>query len=70
MKLSARNQLKGTVVEVKDGAINTEITLELAPGVRITSVITMDSARRLDLKEGKEVYAVVKSSNVLLAVDD
>jgi len=69
MKVSARNVLKGTVKKVVTGAVNTEVTLEIAPGVEITSMITRASAEYLGLAEGKQAYAVIKSSNVMVAVD-
>ncbi len=69
MKLSARNQLKGRVLSVTQGAVNSEVAIEVAPGVVITSIITRNSAESLALKEGSEVYAVVKASNVMVAVD-
>ena len=69
MKLSARNQLKGKVLSVTQGAVNSEVAIEVAPGVVITSIITKSSAESLALKEGSEVYAVVKASNVMVAVD-
>jgi molybdopterin-binding protein len=69
MKISARNVLKGKVKEVKPGAVNTEVTVVLAGGNEIVSIITKASAERLGLTEGKEVYAVIKASNVMIAVD-
>ncbi|MBN1945751.1 MAG: molybdopterin-binding protein [Bradymonadales bacterium] len=69
MKLSARNLLKGKVKAIHDGAVNTEVILEIAEGVEIVSVITRRSAEELELAPGKEVYAAIKASNVLLAVD-
>ncbi|BAY66399.1 molybdopterin binding protein [Calothrix brevissima NIES-22] len=69
MQVSARNSLKGTVKSVVSGAVNTEVTLEIAPGVEVTSIITKSSADKLQLAEGKEVYAVIKSSDVILAID-
>jgi molybdopterin-binding protein len=69
MKFSARNILKGTVKQVVTGAVNTEVILEIAPGVEITSIITRTSAEQLGLAEGKEAYAVIKSSNVMIAID-
>ena len=69
MKLSARNVLKGKVKQVSAGAINTEVTVELAGGNEIVSVITKASAERLGLAPGKEVYAVIKASNVMIATD-
>ncbi|MFB2898603.1 molybdopterin-binding protein [Aerosakkonemataceae cyanobacterium BLCC-F50] len=69
MKISARNTLKGTVKQVIPGAVNTEVVVELAPGVEVTSIITKASAESLGIEEGKEVYAVIKSSDVMVAVD-
>jgi molybdopterin-binding protein len=69
MKISARNILKGKVKEVKPGAVNTEVTVELAGGMSVVSVITRESAEKLGLTKGKEVYAVIKASNVMIAVD-
>ncbi|WP_017716671.1 TOBE domain-containing protein [Kamptonema formosum] len=69
MKVSARNALKGTVKQVAPGAINTEVTVEVAPGVEVVSIITKTSAENLGLAEGKEVYAVIKASDVMIAVD-
>jgi molybdopterin-binding protein len=69
MRLSARNVLKGKIVKVQRGAVNAEVTLELPGGARITSIITLGSLDSLDLREGKEAYAVIKASSVLLAVD-
>jgi molybdopterin-binding protein len=69
MKISARNILKGKVKEVKPGAVNTEVTVELAGGMSVVSVITRESADKLGLTKGKEVYAVIKASNVMIAVD-
>jgi len=69
MKLSARNMLKGKVKQVMPGAINTEVTVELAGGNEIVSVITKASAERLGLAPGKEVYAVIKATNVMIATD-
>lgn len=69
MKISARNQLKGIVKKVNEGSVNTEVVIELAPGVEITSIITKTSAESLDIEVGKQVYAVVKASNVMVGVE-
>ncbi|MGD1804934.1 TOBE domain-containing protein [Dapis sp. BLCC M126] len=69
MKISARNTFKGTIKKVVTGAVDTEITLEIAPGVEIVSVITKTSAENLGLAEGKEAYAVIKASDIIVAVD-
>jgi molybdopterin-binding protein len=70
MKLSARNLLKGKVKEVKHGAVNSEVLVELPGGMEIVSAITLQSAKRLGLIPGKDVYAMVKASNVMIAVDE
>jgi len=69
MKISARNVLKGKVVKVTAGAVNAEIVIELAGGNQIISMITKESAEKLGLAKGKEVYAVIKASNVMVAID-
>ena len=69
MKISARNTLKGKVKKVTAGAVNSEIVIELPGGAEVVSIITKASADALDLKKGKEVYAVIKASNVMIAVD-
>jgi molybdopterin-binding protein len=69
MKVSARNQLKGTIKTLTVGTVNTEVVVEVAPGVDIVSTITKASAEAMALAEGKEVYALVKASNIMLAVD-
>jgi len=69
MKISARNVLKGKVKQVNTGAINTEVTVTLAGGNEVVSVITKASAERLGLAPGKEVYAVIKATSVMIATD-
>jgi molybdopterin-binding protein len=69
MKISARNVLKGKVKSIHPGAVNTEVIVELPGGAEIVSVITKTSAESLGLTAGKEVYAVVKASNVMIATD-
>ena len=69
MKISARNMLKGKVKKVVRGAVNSEVTIELPGGMEVISIITNASVDSLGLKEGKEAYAVVKASNVMIAID-
>ena len=69
MKISARNVLKGKIIKIITGAINSEVILELPGGTQIVSVITNESVESLQLKEGKQAYAVIKASNVMIAVD-
>jgi molybdopterin-binding protein len=69
MKLSARNVLKGKVKAVKPGVVNTEVIVELPGRMELVSVITKASAQNLKLKKGSAVYAVIKASSVMIAVD-
>ena len=69
MKLSARNILKGKVVKIVRGAVNSEVTIQLSGGEQIVSIITNGSVESLGLKKGKEAYAVIKASSVMIAVD-
>jgi molybdopterin-binding protein len=69
MKLSARNVLRGTIRKVEIGAVNAEITLEIAPNVQVISIITADSVAGLDLSEGKTACAVIKATSVMVAID-
>ena len=61
--------MKGKVKKVIHGAVNSEITIELAGGAEIVSVITKTSAKNLRLAKGKEAYAIIKATNVMIAVD-
>jgi molybdopterin-binding protein len=69
MKISARNMLKGKIKQIKLGAVNTEVIIELTGGGQVVSVITKESAENLELAVGKQVYAIIKASNVMIAVD-
>jgi molybdopterin-binding protein len=69
MKLSARNVLKGKVAKIVKGAVNSEVMLELEGGAQVVSIITNTSVSSLKLKKGMEAYAVIKASNVMIAVD-
>jgi molybdate transport system regulatory protein len=69
MKLSARNVLRGTIRKIEIGAVNAELTLEIAPGVEVVSIITANSVERLNLFVDKTAYAVIKASSVMVGVD-
>ncbi len=69
MKISARNILKGKVKKLSPGAVNTEVVVELPGGQEIVSIITKESVESLGLKNGGAVYAVIKASNVMIAID-
>jgi molybdate transport system regulatory protein len=66
MKLSARNNLKGTITDIKLGAVMAKVTIDLGHGQKIVSVVTVDSVEELELKVGDEAYAVIKSTEVLI----
>jgi molybdopterin-binding protein len=67
MEISARNSLKGKIKQVLPGAVNTEVIVELANRLEVVAIITKESAERLNLTVGKEVYAVIKASDVMIA---
>ncbi len=69
MKISARNVLKGKVKAIKVGAVNSEIEVELPGGMSVVSIITKESAEKLGLKVGKDVYAIIKASSVMIGID-
>ncbi len=69
MKISARNHLKGTVKRIIPGIVSTEVTIEIAPGVEVVSVITKSSADHMHLSIGKEAYMIVKATDVMVGID-
>ena len=69
MKLGARNVIAGTVKHINVGSVNDEVIVEIPGGLEIVSVVTKSSVENLGLQKGAKVYAVVKASNVMLAVD-
>jgi molybdopterin-binding protein len=69
MKISARNALKGKVIHVQKGATTAHVKIEIASGLIVTASITNESVDSLGLKVGGEAYAVVKASDVMVAVD-
>lgn len=69
MRLSARNVLKGKIVEVKKGKTTAHVRIDIGGGVIVTSAITNDAVADLKLKKGQKAYAVVKASDVMVGVD-
>lgn len=69
MKISARNQLKGTVSEIQEGAVNGVVTIDLHDG-KIKADITMEAIRDLGLKVGEPAFAIIKASSVMFATDE
>ncbi|MDT8439266.1 MAG: TOBE domain-containing protein [Wenzhouxiangellaceae bacterium] len=69
MQISARNVLSGTVRAIKEGPVNSQVTVELAGGESVTSMITTDAVHELKLEVGKPVHVIIKASEVLLGID-
>jgi molybdopterin-binding protein len=69
MRISARNQIKGTVVEVKKGATTSHIRVDIGNGQIVTSSITNEAVDELGVKAKGHVTVVVKASDVMIAVD-
>ena len=68
MKLSARNVLKGTILEISTGAVTSHVRLDVGGNI-VTSSITNEAVKELGLKKGMAAYAVIKASDVMVAVD-
>ena len=69
MRLSARNNLKGKVVKIVPSTVNSEVHLQLTGGETIVSIITKESIANLGLEVGKEAYAVIKASSIMMGVE-
>ena len=70
VKISARNQFKGTVISIEQGAVNGIVQIEVAPGLVISSSITNEAIRDLGLEVGGEAVALIKTSSVMVGVQD
>lgn len=70
MKLSARNQFKGTITEIEKGAVNGIVKIDIGGGKIISSTISMNSINELGLEVGKEAYAVIKATSVMVGIDE
>lgn len=69
MKISARNQLKGKVVSIETGSVNAIIHLYIGGGNVISSTISIESVKELDLAVGKEACAIIKATSVMVGVE-
>jgi molybdopterin-binding protein len=69
MKISARNQLKGKVLSIKEGAVNGIVVLDIGGGNKITSTISLEAIKELGLKAGADAYAIIKATSVMVGVD-
>lgn len=68
MRLSARNQLKGKIIGIEEGAVNAIVTLDIGGGNLISATISMAAVKDLDLEVGKDAYAVMKATSVMIGV--
>lgn len=69
MKLSARNQIKGTIVSITEGAVNGIVKIDIGGGNIIASTVSMSAIEELKLEVGAKAYAVIKATSVMIAVD-
>ena len=69
MKVSARNQLKGKIVELEKGAVNTLVKIDIGGGNVISATISLDAVKELGLEKGKNAYAIVKATSVMVGVE-
>ena len=70
MRISARNQFKGTILSIDAGAVNGIVKIDIGGGNVMSSTISMNAIKELGLEVGKEAYAVVKATSVMVSVDD
>ena len=69
MKISAKNQLKGKIVSIQEGSVNGIVTLDIGGGNIVTATISMNSIKDLGLQAGKEAYAIIKATSVMVGVE-
>ena len=69
MKLSARNQFKGKIIDIQEGAVNGIVKIDIGGGNVMSATISMNAIRELELAVGKEAYAIVKATSVMVGVD-
>ena len=70
MKISARNQFKGTIIDIQEGAVNGIVKIDIGGGNVMSSTISMNAIRELELEVGKEAYAIVKATSVMVGIDE
>ncbi|MFP3156300.1 TOBE domain-containing protein [Lachnospiraceae bacterium ZAX-1] len=70
MKLSARNQLKGKIISIADGAVNSIVSLDIGGGNLLTATISKAAVEELNLEAGKDAYAVIKATSVMIGIDE
>ena len=70
MKLSARNQFKGKIIDIQEGAVNGIVKIDIGGGNVMSATISMNAIQELGLEVGKEAYAVVKATSVMVGIDE
>ena len=69
MKISARNQLKGKIVSIETGSVNAIVHIDIGGGNVITSTISISTVKELGLEVGKDAYAIIKATSVMIGVE-
>ena len=69
MKLSARNQLKGKIININQGAVNSIVSIDIGGGNVVSATISMAAVKDLGLEVGKDAYAIVKATSVMVGID-
>jgi molybdopterin-binding protein len=70
MKISARNQFKGTILDIQEGAVNGIVKIDIGGGNIVSSTISMNAIKELNLEVGKTAYAIVKATSVMVGIDE
>ena len=70
MKISARNQFKGKIIDIEEGAVNGIVKIDIGGGNVVTSTISMNAIKELKLEVGKDAYAIIKATSVMVGIDD
>jgi molybdopterin-binding protein len=69
MNLSARNQFKGKITKIQEGAVNAIVSIDIGEGNTVMATISMNAVKELGLSVGKEAYAVIKATSVMVGID-
>ena len=69
MKISARNQLKGKVISIQEGAVNAIVAIDIGGGNIVSATISMAAVKELGLEVGKDAYAIIKATSVMVGID-
>lgn len=69
LAVSARNKIKGTISEIKDGVVNCEVVIVTPAGLTVTAIVTEDAKKELSLGKGDSIYAIIKASSILVGTN-